>query len=47
MELALRVEAVEDDGINGNGDDFDDDFDNGADEGPGLELVSIYVLHTV
>ena len=40
MEAALRVESVEDDGVDGDGDDFDDNLDEGADEGPVLDLVS-------
>lgn len=36
MEAAFGVEAVEDDAVDGDGDYFDDDFDEGADEGPVL-----------
>ncbi len=35
-ELALAVEAVEDDAVDDDGDGFHDDFDDGADEGPVL-----------
>ncbi len=39
VEAALGVEAVEDDGVDGNGDDLDDDLDDGADQGPVLEAA--------
>ena len=41
VEAALGVEAVEDYGVDGDGDDFDGDFDEGADERPALLIVSI------
>lgn len=37
MEAALGVVAVEDDGVDGNGDDFDKDLDESADQGPMLQ----------
>ena len=36
VQFALGVEAVEDDGVDGDCYYFDDDFDDGADEGPVL-----------
>ena len=41
MEAAFGVESVEDDAVNGDCDDFDDDFDQGADEGPILRCLSV------
>jgi hypothetical protein len=35
-ELALGPEAVEDDAVDGDDEDFDDDFDNAAYESPVL-----------
>lgn len=35
-ELALGVVAVEDNAVDGDGDGLDDDFDDAADDGPGL-----------
>ena len=37
VQFALGVEAVEDDGVDGDCYYFDDDFDDGADEGPVLK----------
>lgn len=37
MKLTLRVETVEDDPVDGNGNYFDDDFDKGTDERPVLK----------
>lgn len=37
MEAAFGVVAIEDDAVDGDGDDFDNDFNKGADEGPMLE----------
>ena len=39
MEAALGVEAIKHDTVDGDGDDFDDDFDKGADEGPILQAA--------
>jgi hypothetical protein len=39
-ELALGVVAVEDDAVDGDGDGLDNDFDDAADDGPGLGVVS-------
>ena len=39
MKAALGVEAIEHDPVDGDGDDFDDDFDEGADERPVLEAA--------
>ena len=39
METAFGVEAVEDDAVNGDGDDLDDDLDKGADERPVLQAA--------
>ena len=36
VELALGAEPVENDAVKGDGDDFNDDLDEGADEGPVL-----------
>ena len=38
MELTLRVEAVENHPVQGNGDDLNDNFDNGTDQGPALDF---------
>ena len=40
VQLALGPEAVEDDAVDGDGDDLDDDLDDDADEGPVLGFVS-------
>ena len=37
MKLTLRVETVEDNPVDGNGNYFDDDFDKGTDERPVLK----------
>lgn len=39
-ELTLGVVAVEDDTVDGNCDSLDNDFNDAADNGPGLEFVS-------
>lgn len=39
-ELALGVVAVEDDTVDGDCDGLHDDFDDAADDGPGLEFFS-------
>lgn len=39
VQSALGVEAVEDDGIDGDGDDLHDDLDEGADERPILNFT--------
>lgn len=44
MKLTLRVEPVEDDPIDGNGNYFDNDFDKGADERPVLEGKSAIAI---
>ena len=41
VEAAFGVESVEDDAVDGDCDDFDDDFDHGADEGPILRCLSV------
>lgn len=38
-ELSLGPEAEEDDGVDGDDEDFNDDFDDAADEGPVLGLL--------
>jgi hypothetical protein len=38
--LTLGVVAVEDDAVDGDGDGLDDNFDDAADDGPGLGVVS-------
>lgn len=43
-ELAFGVEAVEDNGVNGNSDGLDDDFNDGADKGPVLMIMSERIL---
>lgn len=40
MESAFGVVAVEDDAIDGDGDDFDDDLDESTDERPVLSSIS-------
>lgn len=47
VETALGVEAVEDDGVNGDGDDLDDDLDEGADQRPALEAADERVIDVV
>lgn len=39
VEPALGVEAVEDDAVDGDGDDLDDDLDEGTDQRPGLQAA--------
>lgn len=39
VEAAFGVVAVEDDAVDGDGDDFDDDLDQGANEGPALSTT--------
>jgi hypothetical protein len=38
-QLVFAVEAIEDDGVDSDGDYFHDDFDEAADEGPVLPML--------
>ena len=46
-EFVLRVEAVEDDGVNSDGDEFDNDLDDAADQTPVLQAADECVVDVV
>lgn len=46
-ELALRPEAVEDDGVDGDGDGLDHDLDDGAQQAPILKPADQFVVDVV
>jgi len=47
VEAALGVEAVEDDAVDGDGDDLDHDLDNGADQRPVLKAADERVVNVL
>ena len=46
-ELVFAVEAVEDDRVDGDGDELDDDFDDAADQRPVLQAADERVVHVI